>query len=143
MAETKPMSRRQLAKLVEAWRKMLIPEWRVTLKETLPPDHDGDCWATCQTSDDYRSITVHFTDDLLEESPRQVEITIVHEFLHALTRPWRKLIDDVEYEVSKPKFDLLNELREHEEEQLVDRLSCVLVAQTHGAEAFGTIEPDA
>jgi hypothetical protein len=134
------MPQKELAELVEAWRKVLIPEWRVFLKADLPPDHDGDCWATCQTSGDYREIRVHFTDDCLRRSRREIEITIVHEFLHALTRPWRKLLDDVEDEVAKPKHDLLNEVREHEEEQLVDRLSYVIVAQTHDSEPFETVE---
>jgi hypothetical protein len=136
------MPRKELAELVEAWRKVLLPEWRVVLMHSLLEGHEDDGWAVCQTDDDYRRLRVHFTDGLLERGPREIEITIVHELLHALTRPWRKLIDDVADDVGAPKHKLLHDLQSHEEEQLVDRLSFVIVCQTHDAEAFGTVEGD-
>jgi hypothetical protein len=138
------MTRKQLAKLVEAWRKVLLPEWRVFLMDEPPPENseDNDFWAICQTKDDYRELCVFFSDDCLERSARQVEITVVHELLHALTRPWRQQIDDVAFDLGNIRASALRELREHEEEQLVDRLAYVLVAQTHESEAFGTVERD-
>lgn len=135
------MKRKQLPKLVEEWRKVLLPEWRVTLLDHPPPDHeDDDYWALCQTKDDYLAISVYFTDECLERSDREIEITVVHEMLHALTRPWRKMRDDVFSDLPRAKYDQFSRTQEHEEEQLVDRLAYVLVAQTHGAEAFGTVE---
>lgn len=135
------MTRKQLPKIVEAWRKALAPEWRVTLMDTPLPDHDeDDFWAVCQTKDDCLSLTIHFTDDCLKRSDREIEITIVHELLHALTRPWRKLLDDIRDDMSLEKHRTLDQQREHEEEQLVDRLAFTLVAQTHGAEPFGTVQ---
>jgi hypothetical protein len=142
MARAKRMPRKELAELVEAWRKVLLPEWRVVLMHSLPEGNDGDCWAVCETADDYQRLRVHFTDDLLNRGPREIEITIVHELLHALTRPWRKLIDDVEEDIAAGKHKLLHDFQSHEEEQLVDRLSYVIVCQTHNAEPFGTVEGD-
>lgn len=134
------MTRKQLAKLVEHWRQALAPEWRVTLIDHPPPDSDGDFWAICRRKEDYLSITVHFTDKCLERSPREIEITAVHELLHAIFRPWGKQIDDVAFDLGNVRAGALRREREHEEEQLVDRLAYALVAQTHGAEAFGTVE---
>jgi hypothetical protein len=135
------VTRKQLAKLVEAWRKVLLPEWRVKLMDHAPPDHDMEnSWAVCQTNDDYLHINVYFTDELLKEPPRKIEITVVHELLHALVRPWRRLLNAVEDDLPARAHHALHEEQEHEEEQLVDRLAYALVAQTHGAEPFGTIE---
>jgi hypothetical protein len=137
------LTRKQLAKLVERWRQVLIPEWRVTLMDCPHPDWDQneeDFWARCQTSEDYQALKVYFPDESLERSPREIEITVVHELLHALTRPWRKQIDDVGFNLDSIRGREIRKIREHEEEKLVDRLAYVLVAQTHGAEAFGTIE---
>jgi hypothetical protein len=135
------VTRRQLAKLVEAWRKVLTPEWRITLMDEPPPDEDmANTWACCQTNDDYLHINVHFTDELLKENHRKIEITVVHELLHAITRPWRRLVDAVEDDLPARAHRVLTSEQEHQEEAFVDRLSCVIVAQTHGSEAFGTIE---
>ncbi len=100
------MTRQLLAKLVEEWRNVLIPEWRITLMTKAPPDKDMEN----------------------------------HELLHALVRPWRRLVDAIEDDLPARAHHALSSEQEHQEEALVDRLSYVLVAQTYGAEAFGTIE---
>lgn len=135
------VSREELAELVESWRKELIPEWRVTLSDDPPPDFENDeAWAACQRGDDYLAITVHLTDECLKRSAREIEITVVHELLHALFRPWAKQIEDVAFDLGSLRASALRKEREHEEEQLVDRLAYCLVAQAHDAEAFGTAE---
>jgi hypothetical protein len=136
------LTREQLAKLVEQWRKVLLPEWRVVLHDKPLEDMDiEDTWAVCRTPDDYLKLQIHFTDKLLEtQSNAEIEATVVHEMLHALTRPWRNLLDAIAFDLGNAKTTPLRQQQEHEEEQLVDRLSYLLVAQAHGTEAVGTIK---
>jgi hypothetical protein len=124
------MTREQLACAVERWRLILIPEWRVVLMDERPPwEVDNDFHAVSQTSEDYTEIRVHFTDECLLRDDAQVEVTIAHELLHALTRPWRGITDRVAPYLPQFAIDQLEAERVHEEEKLVDRLSRVLIAQ--------------
>jgi hypothetical protein len=135
------VTRKQLARLVETWRRKLTPEWRVILMTEPPPDHEGDdFWAISQTKNDYTEVCLYFTDGCLARGAAEVEITVVHELLHALTRPWRSTIDDVETHMPKATHDLLYSQQGHEEEQLVDRLSRALVAERLGSTVFRTID---
>jgi hypothetical protein len=126
------VTRDDLALAVEFWRQRLTPEWRVVLMDTLPPDHDGDCWATSQTAVDYTRISIHFTDECLSRDDAEVHVTIAHELLHALTRPWRTTMDRVFPYLPRAAFEQLDRERVHEEEKLVDRLSRLLVTLTPG-----------
>ncbi len=134
------MTRPQLARLVEQWRKDLLPEWRVTLHDEPLEDMETEgAWAVCRTSDDYSKIQIHFTDDLLKQSNEEVEATVIHELLHALTRPWRKQLDAVSFELGNAKTAPLREQAEHEEEKLVDRLAYLLAGWAHGVEPCRTL----
>ena len=125
------MTREDLPVVVELWRQRLIPEWRVVLMDTKPDwETDDDFYAISQTADDYTEIRVFFTDECLAREDANVHVTIAHELLHALTRPWRTVIDRVEPYLPQLALDHLNAERIHEEEQLVDRLSRLLVAIT-------------
>jgi hypothetical protein len=137
------VTRTELAALVERWRRILLPEWRVLLMDGPPPDaeHDG-FWAICETKPDYRELCVYFTPECLADRDR-CEVTVVHELLHALTRPWRQQIDSIASDLAAPAYHALRRAREHEEEQLVDRLARVIVflaGGTDGIAAYGTRE---
>jgi len=137
------VTRTELAALVERWRRILLPEWRVVLMDGPPPDEQHDSfWAISQTKNDYREICVYFTPECLDDRSR-CEVTVVHELLHALTRPWRQQIDSVASDLAAPAYHALRRAREHEEEQLVDRLARVLVSLVGGSDrtaAYGTRE---
>lgn len=138
------MTRKRLALLVEDWRRILLPEWRVIVyDEPLDDMEVGDAWAACRTPDDYLKIHVYFTDKLLKESAEEIETTVVHELLHALTRPWRKQLDSVSYELGNLKTSALRESQEHEEEKLIDRLAYALVARERETAAVGTFNGEA
>lgn len=125
------MTRDDLAAAVELWRQRLIPEWRVVLLDHKPPwKVDGEFYACAQTADDYPRISIHFTDDCLDRDDAEVHVTVAHELLHALTRPWRTVTDRVEPYLPQLALDHLDAERIHEEEQLVDRLSRLLVTLT-------------
>lgn len=133
------MTRKALALLVEDWRRILLPEWRVILHDVPLDDMEiEDAWAVCRTPDDYLKIQIHFSDKLLEESREEIEATVVHELIHALTRPWRKQLEGFSYELGEAKAAPLRARQEHEEEQLVDRLAYVFVAMKHGTNACRT-----
>lgn len=137
------MTRRQLADRVEYWRRLILPEWRVILHDKPLEDMDmdvDDAWAVCRTPGDYLKIQIHFSDKLLKEPLAEIEATVVHELLHALTRPWRNLLDGVSYELGNAKTSVLREGQEHEEEKLVDRLAYVLVARETGTQPVGTVQ---
>lgn len=126
------MTREQLAQVAEQWRARLLPEWRVVLvdsAEGFDGASDDDYYAICETKNDYTEIRVHFTDESLARSYEEVVVTLVHEMLHALTRPWRQQIDSVACTMGSDAYRALSNARSHEEEQLVDRLSRVLVGQ--------------
>lgn len=126
------MTREQLAEVAELWRGLLLPEWRVVLvdsAEGFDGGSDDDYWAICDTKKDYTEIRLHLTDECLVRPDDEVLVTLVHEMLHALTRPWRQQIDSVASAMGGEAYRALRNAREHEEEQLVDRLSRVLVSQ--------------
>jgi hypothetical protein len=127
------MTRTELAVFVELWRQRLIPEWRVVLMDALPPDHHGNCLATSQTDEDYTRISIHFTDECLSRDDAEVQVTVAHELLHALTRPWRTTVDRVEPYLPQVAFEQVEAERLHAEEQLVDRISRLLVTLTDNA----------
>jgi hypothetical protein len=95
-----------------------------------------------RSKENYRQIDVFFTDDLLGQPAIEIEVTVVHELLHALTRPWRAQIDSLCGTLSREAYATLADQRVHEEEQLVDRLSRVIVAQAHGSQPYGTLGYD-
>lgn len=134
------MTRSELAEIVEEWRQMLLPEWRVVIKDRpFDDESDDDVWASCQACEDYRELRVHFTDACLRRPREQVEITVVHELLHALTRPWRQQVMSMSSDLASDVYRRLEDARRHEEEQLVDRLSRVLVSERRGDDlAYGT-----
>lgn len=126
------MTRDQLAVIAERWRALLLPEWRVVLVATSKDFDDADSqdyWAICRTKDDYTEIRLHLTDECIARSDEEVEITLVHEMLHALTRPWRQQIDSIAGTMSSEAYRALLNARGQAEEQLVDRLSRVLVSR--------------
>jgi hypothetical protein len=132
------MTRTELRGVVERWRLILIPEWRVVLMDAPYPDSSGDgYWAEAECKDDYQEICIHFTDACLARGGVDVETTVVHELLHAVTRPWRQQIDSVASDLPSAVYGRLRAARVHEEEQVVDRLARVLVA---GSKGFGTRE---
>lgn len=132
------VTRDGLAALVEEWRAILVPEWRVLLMAKPHPETDADdIHAESQSRDDYTEICIHFTDDCLEREREAVEVTVVHELLHALTRPWRAQIDSIASQIASPLYVALTNARSHEEEQLVDRLSRVLVEQRRAGATVG------
>jgi hypothetical protein len=135
------VTRAELAELVEHWRAILLPEWRIEMHDEPWSDADemDDYWAISRCHDDYASQKIHFPDASLERHPLDVEITVVHELLHALTRPWRVQINATRSALGQDVHHGLYCQREHEEEQLVDRLARVLVAQAHGRRPFGTV----
>ncbi len=135
------MTRAELAELVERWRAILVPEWRIRLCDEPWSDaaEMDDYWAISQCHEDYADQKVHFPDASLERHPLDIETTVVHELLHALTRPWRDQVDSVRMALANDTAQVLRNQREHEEEQLVDRLARVLVAQAHGRRPFGTV----
>lgn len=117
---------------------ILLPEWRVELHDKPWPDAEemDDYWAISRCHDDYTTQKIHFPDESLEREPLAIEITVVHELLHALTRPWREQINSLAGSLSREAYTTLADARVHEEEQLVDRLARVLVAQRYGAQPY-------
>lgn len=127
------MTRDDLAALAERWRAVLLPEWRVVLVDTaagFDGGSDDDFWAICESKSDYTEVRVHLTDECLARSDAEVEVTLVHELLHALTRPWRQQIESVAGAISQDAYRALRNAREHEEEQLVDRLSYIIAGHS-------------
>lgn len=136
------VTRLELLGLVEDWRALLCPEWRVILLDEPPSDTDPDEYnAIMEAPDDYRQICMHFTDDCLRRRQESVEVTIVHELLHALTRPGRRMVQRLHGHLPSTLVQELDAWRSHEEEQLVDRLARALVATRRGAPhvAHGTV----
>lgn len=132
------MTREELPARVEHWRRILVPEWLIELSDKPIDDESADdYYAMCRTRDDYTIATLYFTDDCLARPFEDVEVTIVHELLHMLTRPWRHQIRDLCGPLGGDAYRALDRAREHEEEQLVDRLARVIVG---GGALPGTVK---
>lgn len=127
------IDREQLTLLVEEWRRLLCPEWRVQLSDSPHPDTDDDeIFAEVQTRTDYTEMVMHVTDRALQRPREELAVSVVHELLHALTRPWRQQIDDAAGQLSVDAARALQARRSHEEEQLVDRLARTIVDLARG-----------
>lgn len=122
------MTRKQAARALEKWRARLAPEWRITVYESGPDWRDEeDYLATVQCDDDYAHAKIHLTDACLARDDESVEVTIVHEILHLLTRELRRVLDRGKGYWPPSVHDLLSDGFEHDEEALVDRLAHAIV----------------
>ena len=95
-------------------------------------------WLSCGATSAISHATAAELAGLTDEVRAEVHVTVAHELLHALTRPWRTVIDRVEPYLPQLALDHLDAEGIHEEEQLVDRISRLLVTLTGGV----TVGPD-
>lgn len=119
----------KLAKRVEFWRDRLIPlglgHWRidqVSIVDETPGGYRAK--ATVQPSHTYDSCIFWFTHDFLSEaSKRDVDETILHEWVHVFMRDFDHAIESVETELSPAAESRWSDWVGHEREGVVDRIA--------------------
>jgi hypothetical protein len=128
------VTRRELERRLEHWRERLVPEWRLTLKESGPNWQDEDDYlATVQADSDYHHAKVYFTSACLDRDEASIDVTIVHELLHLLAREMRRTLDVVKDHTPPAVHAIASETQSTGEEQLVERVAHAIVSADRGA----------
>lgn len=120
----------QLAKRVESWGKRLSPLGvahfdilRVTLGEECPSGN-SNAKASVQVHDLYDNCSFFFnTAELDRMSEDELDMTIIHEWLHVAFRDLEAAVASCEDWLPDRTFSDFEERLNHEREGLVDRLA--------------------
>jgi len=119
----------KVAKRVEFWRDRLIPlglgHWRidqVSVVDEIPGRTTAK--ATVQPSHTYDSVIFWFAHGFVTEaSLRDLDETIIHEWVHVFMRDFDQSIESVEYDLSTGARERWSDWVGHEREGVVDRLA--------------------
>ena len=122
----------KVAKRVEFWRDRMIPlglsHWRVdqvSVVDEIPGRSTAK--ATVQPSHSYDSVIFWFDHDfVVEASQRDLDETILHEWVHVLMRDFDQAIESVEFDLSTAGRERWSDWVNHEREGIVDRLARTL-----------------
>lgn len=124
----------KLAERVEEWQQRLsllgIGHWDiacVTLTDDVP-GREGSR-AAVQVDHDYDQVHFYFLNDFVENAAqRQLDETIVHEWMHAVMRDIDACFEWVAETLSPAAADAFNDRVDHDRERLVDNLARLVVA---------------
>lgn len=129
----------QVAKRVHFWQKELaslgIGHWRIESVSCVDevPGSPGALAAVAPSSS-YASVTFWFKNDHVEDSnPRELDESIVHEWIHIVMRDLDVAIESVDDQLSRSVYELWNDRVTHERETLVDMLARDIVARHYAA----------
>lgn len=123
----------QLAKRIEKWGNELsalgIAHWEITsvTVDAESPVGNTDAKATVYVHGYYDSCSFFFQEDeLARMDARELDITIIHEWVHVAMRDHDELVDDLESWLPANVWqDIQNRFR-HEREGLVMRLATAM-----------------
>lgn len=118
-----------LAKRVERWQKRLGPlgvaHWRiesVTITDAVPGEPGA--LAAVQPSESYDSVRFYFDAEFIDNcNERDLDETILHEWIHVAMRDLDVVIHDVEETLPPAAADFWARSIHHAREGLVDRLA--------------------
>ena len=129
----------QLAKRVEFWQKQLsglgVGHWRIEQVSCVNevPGAQGSL-AGVFPSGQYASATFWFQNEHIDNStPREVDETIVHEWLHVVMRDLDAALDSVDEHLAPAVEEMWKSRVTHEREALVDMLARDIVDKYYAA----------
>lgn len=125
----------ELARRVEAWGKRLAPLGvahfqinHVTITDSVP-GRTGGAVAGAAVSGSYDNVSFYFNCDWLEAvEEKELDETIIHEWLHVAMRDLDSVMEDVEQWMPPATYAMHDERVLHEKEGLIDRMSIALYA---------------
>lgn len=118
-----------LAKRVEFWQKRLavlgLDSWRIESVSVVDETPSGiDARATVQPSHLYKSARFWFTREFVDTvNERELDETIIHEWMHVYMRDLDQAIEEVEYEIAPASRSQWAARVQHEREGFVDALA--------------------
>lgn len=119
----------RLAKRVEKWRDRLVclglDHWRIDAVHVVD-ETPGGPWAkaTVRPSHSYDSCEFWFTFDFMAEATeRELDETILHEWLHVVMRDLDQAVESVESELSSGYREAWSDRVRHEREWLIDAMA--------------------
>jgi hypothetical protein len=128
----------ELAERVELWQNRLAPlgvnHFRIEcITYGSPPverlSSGGRIKATASVETDYDSVYFLFNDEEVEQmTPRKLDETIVHEWMHVATRDLAELQSRLETWMPAATFEDYHDGYKHIEEGLIDRLARLIVS---------------
>lgn len=123
------MTGKQLKARVMFWREILrLENWDMMIEVVTEFEEEPAARAKCLNEDDYDDTTLTFHQDWLNSAtPEERDTVIVHELLHVMMRDFDDSIERIDNQLAKPVADLWHDSVRHERENLVDRLSKVIV----------------
>lgn len=124
------MTPRQLAARVRHWRAVLrLDHWEFDVEVVDRFEDSDEAFARCRPEDYYDKATLIFRRDWLTEADQQdLDETVVHELLHAYMRNFDHAIERVNDQLAPGVRDLWEESVRHERENVVERLSSLIVS---------------
>jgi hypothetical protein len=128
----------QLAQKVERWQERLRPlgisHWRIDriIIGDESPSLSRSANASAGVSQNYDSVTFFFNGDYVEEAEeRELDETIVHEWLHVFMRDLDELQERVEPWMPDATYEGYRDAWSHEREGEVERLARLIVSLYH------------
>lgn len=125
------MTREDALHVLEIWQSRLcLGHWEIEFKEGDLPE--GEEWAEHRQAfvwraRDYNTATLCLNPDFTEWSRRKLNLSIVHELLHLITRETEFILDQLEGLVHRDVDRLLSDSHRHAVEGAIDFLSYRLV----------------
>lgn len=118
-----------LAKRVEFWQKKLsflgLAHWRIEAVHIVDETPGGvEARATVQTKARYDNCRFWFTHDFVDTATqKEIDETILHEWMHVFMRDLDRAIESVEDALSPGVSTQWEDWVDHEREGVVDRLA--------------------
>lgn len=128
----------QLRHRIEFWQKKLKPLgvdhwWIDRISIVQDPGGNPNSGAAVHTSNDYDRCSFEFAKETIETiDPRELDRTIIHEWLHVAMRDVDSAQRAAEAYLAPQTWEVLDDRFDHEKEGLVERLS-FLIEQLHRA----------
>lgn len=90
----------------------------------------GTTKASIDVSEHYLVADIEFAQTWVDENPgrHEIDVTVVHELLHCLFRDLDRAVESPWHTLSEPAHEMVRDRFDHEEEQLIDRLAYLIVA---------------
>ena len=131
-AAPQPLDARAIEEIVAAWQARLgLSHWKITVdwQNPAPPGDDGsETLADINRTSVYEYATIRVGPSWETWDRRWANLTLVHELCHMLVCEVWPAVEPVEEFVPAAAWSMVKARFDHVEEQLVDRLASMLVA---------------
>lgn len=125
------MTIHQLRRRIQFWQKQLpelgVGHWwidRIGIVDA--PFGRENAKAAVWYSDQYDRCVFEFSHEVANGDPREIDRTIIHEWLHVALRDHDKAVESLEGFLSPQSWEVADDRINHEKEGVIDRLAFLI-----------------